>query len=111
MSDEELKQILQEGMKKEADVIMEKVNADPALKDVKCPDSVREKLFEQIRLYEEQKAYEQLSDEDKELLRLGKVYKKKRKFSRYAVLAAAVIAVLAFGTVSLGEKDTLFNSI
>lgn len=111
MSDEELKQILQEEMKKEADLIMEKVNADPTLKDVKCPDSVRVKLFEQIRLYEQQKAYEQLSDEDKEFIRLGKVHKKRRKFSRYAVLAAALIAVLAFGTVSIGQKENIFKAI
>lgn len=111
MSDEELKRLLQEEMKKEADLIMEKVNADPTLKDVKCPDSVREKLFEQIRLYEQQKAYEQLSDEDKEFIRLGKVHKKRRKISRYAVVAAAVIAVLAFGTVSIGQKDNIFKAI
>lgn len=111
MSDEELKQILQEEMKKEADLIMEKVNADPTLKDVKCPDSVRVKLFEQIRLYEQQKAYEQLSDEDKEFIRLGKVHKKRRKFSRYAVLAAALIAVLAFGSVSIGQKENIFKAI
>ena len=111
MSDEELKRILQEEMNREAELIMEEVNADPTLKDVKCPDSVRVKLFEQIRLYEQQKAYEQLSDEDKEFIRLGKLHKKRRKFSRYAVLAAAVIAVLAFGTVSIGEKDSIFNAI
>ena len=111
MTDEKLKKLLQEDMQREAELIMQEVNSDPTLKDVQCPDSVRIKLFEQIRLYEEQKAYDQLSDEDKELIRLGKIAKKRRKLSRYAVIVAATVALVAFGTVSIGQKDSIFNII
>ena len=56
MSDEELKRLLQEEMIREAEQIMAEVNADPTLKDVKCPEEVHDKVFEQIRIYEEEKA-------------------------------------------------------
>lgn len=112
MTDEQLKRLLQEGMEREAEEIMKVINSDPTLKDVKCPEEVHDRLFEQIRLYEEQKAQEardQLSHEDKELLRLGTIYRRRRKWSRYVVLAAALVAVLAVGTVSMGENEKLFE--
>lgn len=106
---DEWKELIQKAMQEEAERILEEVNADPAMRDVQCPDSVREKLFAQIREYEEQKAYEQLSDEDKELIRLGKVYKKRRKWNKFMVLIAAVVAVLALGTVSMGEEKNILS--
>lgn len=114
MSDEELKRLLQEEMIREAEQIMAEVNADPTLKDVKCPEEVHDKVFEQIRIYEEEKAKmarEQLSYEDRELLRLGKIYRRRRKWSRYAVLVAALIAMLALGSVSMGNDENIFSII
>lgn len=106
---DEWKEIIQKAMQEEAEMIMEEVNADPALRDVKCPEEVHDRLFAQIREYEEKKMLEQLSDEDRELLRLGKIYKRRRKWSRYAVLIAAVVALLALGTVSMGEEKNVWR--
>lgn len=114
MTDEQLKRLVKEGMEWDAEEIIKIINSDPTLKDVKCPEEVHDRLFEQIRLYEEQKAQEardRLSHEDKELLRLGTIYRSRRKWNRYVVLAAALVAMLALGTVSIGEKDTFFNVI
>ena len=114
MTDEQLKRLIKEGMEWEAEEMMKIINSDPTLKDVKCPEEVHDRLFEQIRLYEEQKAREareRLSHEDKELLRLGTIYRSRRKWSRYVVLAAALVAMLALGTVSIGKKDSIFNAI
>lgn len=94
MTDEQLKRLIKEGMEWEAEEMMKIINSDPTLKDVKCPEEVHDRLFEQIRLYEEQKAREareRLSHEDKELLRLGTIYRSRRKWSRYVVLAAALV--------------------
>lgn len=109
MTDEELRKILQREMDAEAEYLMELVNSDPSLKDVKAPEELHDKLFAQIREYEEQKKMEVLSDEDKELIRLGKVYKKRRKWNKVAVLVAAAIAVLALGTVSMGEDKNILS--
>lgn len=111
MTDEELKQIVKEGMEtldEELERVMEIINNDPTLKDVKCPEEVHDKLFAQIREYEEQKRLANLTDEEREWIRYGKIYKKRHKWSRVAVLIAATVVVLAVGTVSIGEdKDIL----
>lgn len=108
MSDE-FKKLIEQDMTEEAAHIMEEVNASEELKDVKAPEEIHDKLFEQIRAYEESKLVEQLSDENKELLRLGKLYKKRRRKNVYFALAAVFILVLALGTVSLGEGGMVFE--
>ena len=60
------KNMLEEEMEREADLIMEEVNSDPSLRDVQAPPGMYEELMEQINEYERQSAYERLSDEDKE---------------------------------------------
>ena len=109
MTDEELKVLFQEAMEYEAERIMEIVNADPALKDVQAPPEIRQKLFAQIAEYEEQKRLENLSEEDREWIRLGKIYRKRRKWNKVAVLIAAVVAILALGTVSMGEYKNILS--
>lgn len=47
--DEKFREILQESMNWEADRIMEKVNADPSLKDVVAPEEIHDKLMEEIK--------------------------------------------------------------
>lgn len=112
MTDEELKQIVKKGMEtldEELEQVMEIINNDPTLKDVKCPESVHDKLFAQIREYEEQKRLANLTDEEKEWIKYGKIYHKRRKWNRYVVLAAALVAVLALGTISMGEDKNILS--
>lgn len=108
---DEWRELMKKEMIEDAARIMEEVNADPSLKDVKAPEKLHDKLFAQIREYEEQRMHEQLSDEDKELIQLGKIYKRKRKWTKYLVLVAAVLAVLALGTVCIGEDENVFIAI
>ena len=108
---DEWSEIIKKAMMEEAERIMEEVNADPSLKDVKAPEELHDKVFAQIREYEERKKLEHLSDEDKELIQLGRVYKRKRKWKKYLILVAAVLVVLAFGTVCIGEDEPLFKRI
>lgn len=91
------------------ELILEEVNNDPELRDVKAPEELHDRVFAQIREYEEQKRLAELSDEDKELLRLGKIYRKRRKLSRCAVLVAAAVALFAIGTVSMGENESILQ--
>ena len=111
MDDAKLRQLMQENLEMEAQQIMDEVNSAPSLADVEVPQEVHDKLFKQIREYEEQKAKSHLSEEDRELIRLGKVYKRNRKRNRYLVLAAAVIAVLAIGITSFGGPVKVYETV
>lgn len=108
---EQWREIIAEEMEREAEAIMAEVNADPALKDVKAPEGMYEEFMQMIREYEKQKLYDQLSEEDRKYLQIGKAYVKRRRLNRYIILVAAVVFVLAFGTVSFGEKTPIFNLV
>lgn len=51
----------------------------------------------------------EFSEEDKELIRLGKIYRKRKKLHRYLVAAAAIVGVLAFGITSMGGPKKVFE--
>ena len=111
MKDEDGKEFIKKEMGKSIDDIMAEIEADPKMKDVKPPEGMYEELMEKIHEHERQTIYEQLSDEDKELIQLGKVYKKKRRFDRFVVILAAMIVGLWLGTVCIGENDNVFRMI
>ena len=96
---------------REIDRALEEINNDPKFKDVVPPSDIREELFSKIHEYQEQYKPDTLSDEEKELIRLGRSYRKRRKAERYAILAAAVVAVLAIGTVSIGEDKNILTML
>lgn len=91
------------------ELILEEINKDPELRNVKAPEELHDRVFAQIREYEEQKRIATLTDEEKELLRLGKIYRKRRKMGRYGVLVAAAVALFAIGTISMGENESILQ--
>lgn len=112
MDDNKLKELLQEEMMQEADRIMEEVNKDPSMKDVVAPEEIYERLKQQIREHEETIEHkEEISAENEELIRLGKIYKKNRSRRKYFVLVAAVVCLLAFGITSIGGAKKVFTEM
>ena len=109
MKDEDWKEFIKKEMDKSIDDIMAEIEADPKMKDVKPPEGMYEELMEKIHEHERQTIYEQLSDEDKELIQLGKVYKKKRRFDRFVVALAAIIVGLWLGSVCIGDEGNIFS--
>ncbi len=107
----EFKEFLQDEMNREADEIMREVENDPEIADLKAPPELKNKLMEQIREYEEKQAYQNLSPEDQELIRLGKVYKRKRRYRKYLVLAASLIMVMALGVTSVGGPKRMIEVV
>ena len=110
MSDKKWKQFLQKEMDKELeeiDGILEEMNQDPKMRDLVAPEEIHDKLFAQIR--ESQVEKDRLSDDEKELIRLGMVYKKRRKWNKYIVLIAAVVCALAVGVTSMGGPDRVME--
>lgn len=86
-------------MQREAERLLELINADPCLKEEKAPKAVKEYVWKKLRRREE----------EQELIQLGRVYKKKRSLRKYWLLAAAMVMALAFGVTSLGGAEKIFG--
>lgn len=110
MSDE-MKRFLQEELKKEADQILQEVEADSEVAGLKASEEIDERLYEQIRQYKEKQdaPEEVLSEQQQEWIRLGKIYQSKRKNRKYVVLATAMMAAFAVGITSFGEPERIFE--
>ncbi len=104
-----LSNMYDEELENDAADIWEKVLADERLQNVKAPSDMRENVFRAIRTQEAECARERLSDEDKELIRLGRIYRRKRANRKYLALAAVMILVLAMGVTSFGEGEKVFR--
>ena len=99
---------------KETELFMEEVYKDPIAANAEVPPDLRERVFKEIRARQAEKAErarEMLCNEDKELLRLGKLYKKQRKVRKYLVLAAVLVFVVAFGITSIGDAEKIFGNM
>ena len=71
--EDNLDKLLKAELEKEAGEIMEEMDSDESLQDISFPEDLDEKMWSKIQEYEEQqKAYEKLSDADKEAIRLGR---------------------------------------
>ena len=111
--DEEV-ELSKEELVEEAKSIMEEVNGDQKVVDRPLPVNLRKNIDKRIlalKAKEEKVEGERFSAEERELMRLGKLYKKKRKMRKYFVLAAAVVCALAFGVTSMGGPERLFEKV
>ena len=71
--EDNLDKLLKAELEKEAGEIMQEMDSDESLQDISFPEDLDEKMWSKIQEYEEQqKAYEKLSDADKEAIRLGR---------------------------------------
>ncbi len=71
--EDNLDKLLKAELEKEAGEIMEEMDSDESLQDISFPEDLDEKMWSKIQEYEEQqRAYEKLSDADKEAIRLGR---------------------------------------
>lgn len=113
MDDEQLKRLLQEAADYEADCIMAEVDSDPNLKDVIAPEVIHDKLFQQIHEHEksETKPRREVTQEDEELICLGRHYQKKLGRRKYHWFLVAIICALGVGTVSIGDGKKVFSEM
>ena len=99
-------------MIEEADRIMKEVLQDPNVQNVEVPEDAFDNIMNAIREKEAKKAGERLSAEEKELIRLGQVYRRKRRNQRkYLAATATMVLVLAFGITSLGGPEKVYEKI
>lgn len=105
MKDSQWKRLFQEEMERDAKSILEEVNNDPSVRDVEAPEIIHTRIRQQLNLDD------RLTAEERELIRLGKRYKKKRSFTKYAAVAAAAIFILAFGITSTGAGEKIIEKV
>ena len=113
MSDKNAK-LTPEEMKliEETESFMKEVYSDPEIANAQIPESLRANVFREIRAKEENQESERvLTEEEQELIYLGKKYKKQLKFRKYMVLAAALVLALAFSITSMGVPEKLWEKV
>ena len=96
--------------------ILQKVRKDKTIETKEVPEEVHDAIFAEIRRMEEEWERErqmiaQLSDENQELIRLGKVYKRNLHYRKYSILAAILALTLAMGVTSFGSVGHMFHKI
>lgn len=98
----------------EIESYMKEVDSEPDVAESPLPPELQAKIHQQIEtrtLAREKAERERMSQEERELIRLGKIYRKRRKARKYVVLAAALVAVLALGITSIGGPEKVVERI
>lgn len=98
-------------MMKDMDALSAQAQADPEIRGVSAPDSLWYELKRDIREYESEQKAKKQEQRNQELIKLGLVYERRRRFRKYYVLAATFVLALAFGITSFGDGEKLFNMI
>ena len=119
----DLEEIIREELQKEAEDIRETVESsegESLSEDRK--EKIRENLQNEIQAYEKEKVYEQLSQEDREALELGRQIQRERqedgkkkggrRIWKIALnLAAALVLVSVLGITSLGGPERIVEMV
>ena len=106
---DELDQMSEEELNREMEKILAEVEADEEVANVEAPKELYYAVSKGIEEIENARARERLSDEDKELLQYGRLYKKQLKYRKYGVLVAALILALSMGITSMGGPRRLMQ--
>ena len=101
MKNREVDRIIDEAMKNREEILTDLIENDPEIANAKAPDTFADDLFAKIREYEREQQ-KKLSPEEEELIRLGKIYKKRKKWNKVVILIAAVVCLLALGITTVG---------
>lgn len=70
--DGKMDKFLKDEIKREAEQIEREIENDPSLSEIRATEEMHQQLLERIKAYEEEQARANLSEEDKEALRLGR---------------------------------------
>ena len=103
MNEEKWKRFMKNEMEKEMqeiDAILEEMNQDPEMRDMVAPEEIHDKLFATI--HKGQDEQDRLSEDEKELIRLGMVYKKTRKWAKVLVPLVAVVGAMVISVTCMG---------
>ena len=102
------------------------VKKHPEITGTPLSESLHRELWRDIREYNEEKTkaasvvlesvpkepepeVPRLSEEEKELIQLGRIYKRKKKNKKFYVLIAAVVGAMTLGITSMGGPEKVFE--
>lgn len=97
-------------MEQEVEAFMEEVYSNPEVADAVPSSKLRERVFAEIQVRNAEKNVEKFTEEEKELIYLGRIYKRRKKMHKMVLIAAVMTLVLAFGITSLGGPQKIFES-
>ena len=112
MNEEKWKRFMKNEMEKEMqeiDAILEEMNQDPEMRDMVAPEEIHDKLFATI--HKGQDEQERLSEDEKELIRLGMVYKKTRKWAKVLVPLVAVVGAMVISVTCMGGPTKVVEKV
>ena len=95
----------------EMDAVSVQAEANPEIKKMRVPGSLWNELQQDVSEYKEEKKAKEQEQRNKDLIKLGLVYERRRKYRKYYVLAATLVLVLAMGITSLGDSKKIFHRI
>lgn len=101
---QEARKKYEEELKIDMERIQKEIEMNPDLVDIVPAEDAYENIWKGIRENEAKAA------EEKELIRLGKIYRRKRKNHKYLVLAAVLVFVMALGVTSMGGAEKIFET-
>ena len=106
-------------MMEEMEQLIAEMKQHPEYANAEVPESLRKELFRDIREYEAERAKEvpkqaepevtRLTEEEMELIRLGKRYKKSKKNKKFYVLIAAAVLAMGLGITSMGGPESVME--
>lgn len=95
----------------EMDAVSVQAEANPEIKNMRVPGSLWNELQQDVSEYKEEKRAKEQEQRNKDLIKLGLVYERRRKYRKYYVLAATLVLALAMGITSLGDSKKIFHRI
>lgn len=102
---QEARKKYEEELKIDMERIRKEIEMNPNLVDIVPAENAYENIWKGIRENEAKEA------EEKELIRLGKIYRRKRKNRKYLVFAAVLVFVMALGVTSMGGAEKIFEKV
>ena len=112
MNEKKWKRFMQSEMEKEMreiDAILDGMNKDPQTRDAGMPEEIYDKLMGKI--HKEQEAQNRLSEDEKELIRLGMVYKRTRKWAKVLVPVVAVVGAMVISVTCMGGPTKVVEKV
>lgn len=95
----------------EMDAVSVQAEANPEIKNMRVPGSLWNELQQDVNEYKEEKRAKEQEQRNKDLIKLGLVYERRRKYRKYYVLAATFVLALAMGITSFGDAEKIFHRI
>lgn len=113
-----MKAFIAEQVAKEDEALLRAAENDPITQGAYVSKEMDEQLFARIREYEENKEataerelYERLRRSEEEIVRLKKMYRRSRKFTRMAAVAACLVLVCTVSVTSFGGGAKFIDTL